>query len=533
MSIDLRKKPLEEEPSRKHGANGTNVQRPSGGGFSLRGLIMNELKDQLEEERRKEAEERQRKADAAVVPHPLRGRDSAFLDDYVRGQLMLREEGRVLDEAGVLLHPFAVGLGIPLARFEVLQKEVAAYDSQAKVRLWRSLPNLLKQPDEVVCFLCDLARLHGETYALEGEFLEQWRAVCIAVFHVDVGRMAALERLASRIAEGGGRKLGDDFGDLPQALVRYYLESQPVAGNRQYLVVDLSGGANASQYPIRYTNETPKLLESACRTMELWLRCIPKGSFMMGSPENELGHKDYEKHGGLLRLLKFRPENELGHKDYEKQHQVTLTQDFYIGVFPCTQRQYELVMGKTSRFKGDDYPVERVSYDDLRWTDKGSKWPEDAEVDEGSFFGRLQARTGLTFDLPTEAQWEYACRAGTMTSLNSGKNITSTNGRCLNLDSVAWYDKNSAVTPHPVGQKQPNEWGLYDMHGNVLEWCLDWYGDYPNTAVEDPPGAQSGVLRVHRGGNWYSSAQHCRSAHRDSYVPRIRSSIGFRVALRP
>ena len=229
------------------------------------------------------------------------------------------------------------------------------------------------------------------------------------------------------------------------------------------------------------------------------------------------------------------PQGELGRDDDEVQHRVTLTRDYFIGIFPCTQRQYELVKGgNPSNFKGGGLPVENVSYDDLRGTDRGSRWPASSDVDSGSFFGRLRERTGLAFDLPTEAEWEHACRAGTTSALNSGKDITSESASCPNLDAVAWYGKNSGDATHPVGQKQPNAWGLYDMHGNVWEWCLDWFGGYPTADATDPQGGSQGSGRVLRGGCWDGSARLCRSAYRSYSNPSYRSiSFGFRVAFRP
>ncbi|MBR4675769.1 MAG: formylglycine-generating enzyme family protein [Victivallales bacterium] len=296
---------------------------------------------------------------------------------------------------------------------------------------------------------------------------------------------------------------------------------------KAYLVIDLSEGADAERYPYRYSEVAPDLSNDACRTTELWLRYIPAGTFWMGSPDSETGR----------------------YHD-ETRHKVTLTRDYYIGVFECTQRQWELVMGnRPSAFSNPDYystrPVEQVSYDDVR----GAGWPSSGHTaGEGTFMGRLQKRTGLTFDLPTEAQWEYACRAGTTTALNSGKNLSDTkkddnvaevgryvyNSRSTSLDflNLSYYTTDYGTAK--VGSYLPNAWGLYDMHGNVLEWCLDWYGDYPTSAVTDPQGASSGSFRVSRGGSWYFIAQGCRSAFRNFRTPSYRYYyFGFRVAFCP
>ena len=139
---------------------------------------------------------------------------------------------------------------------------------------------------------------------------------------------------------------------------------------------------------------------------------------------------------------------------------------------------------------------------------------------------------GYEFILPTEAQWEYACRAGTTTALNSGKNL-SNYVACPEMDEVGWCDYDEST--HPVGQKQPNAWGLYDMHGNVDEWCLDWKGDYPTSAVTDPTGPDTGETRIMRSGNYYGRAQYCRSAARQAGLPDYPYSghTGLRVALVP
>ena len=301
-----------------------------------------------------------------------------------------------------------------------------------------------------------------------------------------------------------------------------------VVENTLYAVVDLSGGPDAANYPVRYTNEAPNLDDDTCRTTELWLRRIPAGTFMMGSPEDELGRQPSDM----------------------AQHEVTITQDYYIGVFECTQKQWELVMGtKPSYFDNTTYyasrPVEQVTYYMIR----GKGWPSYGHaVDSTSFMGKLQAKTGLTFDLPTEAQWEYACRAGTTTALNSGKNLTST-GRDVNMNEVGRYLKNGgSVYSHQctsgngtakVGSYLPNDWGLYDMHGNVWEWCLDWYGaSISSTAAEtDPVGPTSpptsGSYHVSRGGYWYDNAEGCRSASRYNSYSTHYYYVGFRVLCLP
>jgi formylglycine-generating enzyme required for sulfatase activity len=140
--------------------------------------------------------------------------------------------------------------------------------------------------------------------------------------------------------------------------------------------------------------------------------------------------------------------------------------------------------------------------------------------DSQSFVAKLNEKVpGTTFALPTEAQWEYACRAGSTTDP-------------ANLDEVAWYDDNSGSKTHPVGEKKANAWGVYDMLGNVWEWCADWYGDYPKGDVTDPTGPTSGSVRVLRGGSWFYNAAYSRSAHRDSCDPAARGrSYGFRVVV--
>ena len=282
-----------------------------------------------------------------------------------------------------------------------------------------------------------------------------------------------------------------------------------------YLVVNLNMGA------VTPSTTGPDLSDDTCRTTELWLRRIPKGTFIMGSPEGEVGRYSNET-----------------------QHQVTLTEDFYIGVFEITQKQYSLIYGSNpSSNKGDTRPVEQVSYNDIRGTGStlGAGWPTYGHaVDEDSFLGKLRAKTGQTFDLPTEAQWEYACRAGTTTALNTGKNLTSTYWDSA-MDEAGRYNYNhndgkGGYSEHTkVGSYLPNAWGLYDMHGNVIEWCLDLYSGLGSSAVTDPKGPNSGSYRVFRGGGWNAGgARYCRSAFRSNSDPSsFSSNFGFRVVLLP
>lgn len=278
----------------------------------------------------------------------------------------------------------------------------------------------------------------------------------------------------------------------------------------RYLVIDLNTGA------ITTSSTGPDLSDDTCRTTELWLRRIQKGTFTMGSPDTEVGRFSSET-----------------------QHQVTLTEDFYIGVFPITQKQFFLVYGSNpSNYQGDTRPVEKINYGILRGESKGAGWPSSNEVDEDSFLGKLRAKTGRDFDLPTEAQWEYACRAGTTTALNTGKNLTWPSQDSA-MDEAGRYlsnqkDGRGGYSEHTkVGSYLPNAWGLYDMHGNVRECCLDWYQkDLGNSAVTDPKGPATGTERSDRGGSFFFYAQHCRSATRNKLSPLGSSPfLGGRVAL--
>jgi formylglycine-generating enzyme required for sulfatase activity len=217
---------------------------------------------------------------------------------------------------------------------------------------------------------------------------------------------------------------------------------------------------------------------------------IPAGSFTMGADKNFEDASD----------------------DETPQHRVSISKPFYLGKYEVTQAQWTAVMGNNpSKFKDRSNPVEQVSWNDVQ-----------------AFIRRLNQQEGHNhYRLPTEAEWEYATRAGSTGAYSFGDDADS-------LGRYAWYSDNSGDKRYPVGQKEPNAWGLHDMHGNVWEWVQDWYGEryYSNSPGSDPKGPSSGSRRVERGGCWCGSAKFCRSAYRNRVTPDYRhGSLGFRLAL--
>ena len=291
-----------------------------------------------------------------------------------------------------------------------------------------------------------------------------------------------------------------------------------------YIAVDVSGSACT----VANLGDTPPAdlaTNARYRTDLIVMRKIPAGTFTMGKQANGT------------------------------QHKVTLTKTFYIGVFEVTQGQYarvtgdkpswwpytthteernvnlmkELMSDKVSRseFPGYNLPVEDVKWNDVR----GGIWPS-GTPGAMTFMGLLRARTGgLPFDLPTEAQWEYACRAGTALSYNDPtKNNGAGSDDEADLGELAQCNEKAPVIS-PVGRKRPNAWGLYDMHGNVWEWCLDWHAAYSGDAA-DPVGADTGSARIIRGGSFGSHPAYCGSAIRLGEDPAGWSGDrGFRLAL--
>jgi formylglycine-generating enzyme required for sulfatase activity len=226
--------------------------------------------------------------------------------------------------------------------------------------------------------------------------------------------------------------------------------------------------------------------------LALTLLWVKPGTFLMGSPPDEPARDQAEG----------------------PQTRVTLTRGFWLGRTEVTQAQYEAVTGTNpSRFKsaGPDAPVEHVS-----WLE-AMAFGEQLTARERAA-GRLPE--GYRYTLPTEAQWEYACRAGTTTAYAGP------------VEAMAWYDENSERTTHPVARLQPNDWGFHDMSGNVLEWCRDWYGLYSGRPATDPAGPEDGRYRMARGGCWLMAKTVGRSAARAGGSPaRVDHTLGFRLAL--
>ena len=274
-----------------------------------------------------------------------------------------------------------------------------------------------------------------------------------------------------------------------------------------YCVIDLSSGSSSSSFPVSYLASAPSggFNVNAYKTTKLVLRRIEPGTFSMCG-----------------------------------QYSTTLTKPYYIGVFEVTAKQYNLITGNTPPHpfsympQSDTYPVQGISYNMIRGSSNGAKWPASSTVDSSSILGKLRSKTGLAFDLPTEAQWEYACRAGTTSSFNNGGETLEDAKKVGCYSENAPYYENqgySGQRPNNVGSYKANNWGLYDMHGNFVEWCLDWKGDL-SSSMTDPKGASSGSSRVLRGGSYYWSYSSAKASSRTSGSPDSTGVgiYGFRLA---
>ena len=327
---------------------------------------------------------------------------------------------------------------------------------------------------------------------------------------VDGGKHATPQEFINRLQEAQKKAKAEKAA-------RTQRTTDLVRSGKAYCVIDLSSGADAETYPATYLDRAPKGGFNApeYKTTKLVLKRVDAGSFIMGDKQND------------------------------ETRRVTLTKPFYMGLFEVTQKQWDLVMGEhPSKVKGEEDPVCNVCYDMIRGSHEGSEWPTSNAVDAGSFLGRLRAKAGLDFDLPTEAQWEYTCRAGTKTRFSHGDNEDS-----------AYYadDQRGALEGRQrrrkgwleVGTRKPNPWGFYDMHGNVWEWCLDKWeqptasargvwsrGARSRGTIQPAPPIKS--YRVLRGGSYDNEAGRCTSFSRGYNDPSgsdLDYCHGFRLSI--
>ncbi|MBR4615723.1 MAG: SUMF1/EgtB/PvdO family nonheme iron enzyme, partial [Kiritimatiellae bacterium] len=349
---------------------------------------------------------------------------------------------------------------------------------------------------------CDATKAADFWWNYKAADVEPFKAHAAALYKkgLEDGTITGLRK---SLAEKRVKEMEGVMTDAP-AVANAPAASGKAPSNALYCVIDLSAGPTASKYPVKWLDKPPTggFNKDEYKMKKLVLRRIEPGKFMMGG-----------------------------------KYEVTLTKSYYIGVFEVTQKQYELVTGNNpSQHKGDMRPVEKVSWNMVRGDSSAYDWPSSVNVEPDSFMGKIQTRTGLNFDLPTEAQWEYACRAGTTSEYNNG----SSTGSALKLlgryknnksDGRGGFSDGTAM----VGSFRPNTWGLYDMHGNVREWCLDWWYGNLSSGVTDPTGPSSGRYRVLRGGSWFIGAERCTSSHRDNYGFSSNSydNGGFRVCMNP
>ena len=271
---------------------------------------------------------------------------------------------------------------------------------------------------------------------------------------------------------------------------------------------------------VRQAEEKRRLAEEQKRKEAEQKRNTAKKSSSKNALSQQIFSKTYTANGVSFDMMMVKAgtftmgatsEMKAPDSDEKPTHQVTLTNDYYIGKTEVTQALWKAVMGNNpSYFKGDNLPVENVSWDDCQ-----------------KFISKLNSLTGQNFRLPTEAEWEFAARGGNNSNhyQYSGSNV---------LGDVAWYDGNSGHKTHVVATKQPNELGLYDMSGNVWEWCSDWFGNYSSSSLTNPTGPNSGSSRVFRGGSWCNDARSCRSSYRSCYAPDSSYySLGLRLVLVP
>ena len=416
----------------------------------------------------------------------------------------------------------------------------AAYDYSAAIHAIEAIPNSLRASDDLLLLADCRSRQHESTQLIEeiGSHIKRKefdgllpiveRAAQLRGDRTDLAKirqqladrrdlrltraraaMAAGDVKAAAAALAGAvvDDLGPDGGQLLEQVRRAVeLEGKLAAVVKDAKadgVVNAAEAAEILRIAVAYLEVNPssqkvRSLVEQCEgiippqftnSVGIKLKLIPTGTFTMG---DVTGGTD------------------------ERPHQVMLTKAFYIGVYEVTNAQWKRVVGRVpSMWQEDDHPVERVSWDDaIQFCRNLSALPE-------------ERKAGRVYRLPTEAEWEYACRAGTTTKYSFGDDE-------MLLGEYGWFDKNSGSETHPVGQKKPNDWGLYDMHGNVWEWCSDRYSDYSSDPVSNPEGPSEGSARIRRGGGWDDGAGYCRSANRNGFEPSYSiRNLGFRLALSP
>ncbi len=331
-------------------------------------------------------------------------------------------------------------------------------------------------------------------YSLDGATVDDAdRYIAYVQVTVEDGVYEARNVLGNTKCENGAHRLYWNMAkdgitiDMQSAKVEVYY-------NAPYYVFDLSSGVSVSSCPVMRLAKEPEggFNTDEYKTTKLVLKRVPPGTFIMGDNQSDVSHR------------------------------VILTKPFYMGLFEVTGKQWELITetSNPSTGGGNTSPVNRVAYSQIRGSSEGTKWPRSNAVDGNTFMWRLRAATRKDFDLPTEAQWEYVCRAGTTKVYSYGD---------LADEDYMWYNKKSSgSTPCIVGSQKPNPWGFYDMHGNVWEYCLDYWGTLPYGT--DPKGPSTGWGRILRGGSFSDDAKSCTSSYRyyQSYVIGA-VNIGFRV----
>ncbi len=323
------------------------------------------------------------------------------------------------------------------------------------------------------------------------------------------------ERVVGALLDGlGGRSWDAVAGRLARRLV----DNRALADHAAFWAVEswalapgvITQAAPSSSLPPQPAPGPPAAPASGLittRTAQITLKLIPADEFRMGSPDTDQEAQAHEK----------------------PRHRIRISRAFYLGITPVTQAQYAAVMGTNPSdfYRWPENPVEQVSwFDATAFCNELSRKEGLAPYYIIPNWNRVLVGGGEGYRLPTEAEWEYACRAGTETRYSFGDDAAL-------LEEYAWYRANSKCRTEPVGRKRPNAWGLYDMHGNVWEWCWDWYDDdyYRNSPGVDPLGAEGTDYRTFRGGSWRVEARYLRSAYRDRHAPEYRHcSVGFRVA---